>query len=41
MILAVLLGLAPSLIVLLALSGLISAAEASRTAASRRRKYQP
>ncbi|MBN9320330.1 MAG: HlyC/CorC family transporter [Caulobacterales bacterium] len=40
MILAVLLGLAPSLIVLLGLSGLISAAETSMTAASRGRMHQ-
>jgi Mg2+/Co2+ transporter CorB len=39
-ILAVLLGLAPSLIVLLGLSGLISAAETSMTAASRGRMHQ-
>jgi Mg2+/Co2+ transporter CorB len=40
LILAILLGLAPSLIVLLGLSGLISAAETSMTAASRARMHQ-
>jgi Mg2+/Co2+ transporter CorB len=40
LILAILLGLAPSLIILLGLSGLISAAETSMTAASRARMHQ-
>ncbi len=40
MIFAILLGLAPSLVVLLGLSGLISAAETSMTAASRARMHQ-
>jgi Mg2+/Co2+ transporter CorB len=40
LIFAILLGLAPSLVVLLGLSGLISAAETSMTAASRARMHQ-
>ena len=40
MILALIAGLAPSLLVMLSLSGLMSAAETSMTAASRGRMHQ-